>query len=178
MTGKERPQVELPKVCHQLVSERVSFFGLSWEMEKIMVSKIEWYIWPSFNKLILNTVDRFLHYISNTGKIKNIQEDEDNFSFFRFYFLLLLFSTAGAAYGGSQARGQIRATAAGLHHSSQQCRLLNPLSESMDWTRILMDTGRVRFCWATRELLKIPWITAYCDNNYFPLRPLPSLHPT
>ena len=51
-------------------------------------------------------------------------------------------------YGGSQARGQIRAVAAlayttatatldlshvcDLHHSSWQCRILNPLSETRD----------------------------------------------
>ena len=32
-------------------------------------------------------------------------------------FIYLLFRAALAAYGGSQARGQIRAIAAGLHHS-------------------------------------------------------------
>ena len=40
------------------------------------------------------------------------------------------------AYGGSQARGQIRATAAGLRHSSQQCQ--NPLSKARDGTPNLM----------------------------------------
>ena len=34
-----------------------------------------------------------------------------------FSFLLLFFRAAPAAYGGSQARGRIRATAASLHHS-------------------------------------------------------------
>ena len=38
-----------------------------------------------------------------------------------------IFSAAGAAYGSSQTRGQIRATAASLHRSSQQYRILNPL---------------------------------------------------
>ena len=35
-----------------------------------------------------------------------------------------------AAYAGSQARGQIGAAAASLHHSSQQLWILNPLSEA------------------------------------------------
>ena len=67
---------------------------------------------------------------------------------------------AGAAYGSSQARGQIRATAAGLHHShnnaglshiynlhhsSQQCWILNPLSEARDQIHLLMDTAQIRF---------------------------------
>ena len=34
-----------------------------------------------------------------------------------FFFFFRLFRTAGAASGSSQARGQIRATAAGLRHS-------------------------------------------------------------
>ena len=36
------------------------------------------------------------------------------------------------AYGGSQARGGIGVVAAGLHHSSQQCLIVNPLSETRD----------------------------------------------
>ena len=34
-----------------------------------------------------------------------------------FFFLYLLFRAASMAYGSSQARGRIRAVAAGLHHS-------------------------------------------------------------
>ena len=30
-----------------------------------------------------------------------------------------------------------------LHHSSQQCRILNPLREARDWTSILMDSSQV-----------------------------------
>ena len=35
-----------------------------------------------------------------------------------------------------------------LHHSSQQHWILNPLSEARDWTRVLMNPSRVRYCWA------------------------------
>uniref|UniRef100_A0A8D1ASX5 Uncharacterized protein n=1 Tax=Sus scrofa TaxID=9823 RepID=A0A8D1ASX5_PIG len=38
--------------------------------------------------------------------------------FFFFFFFFLLFRATPAAYGGSQARCQIRVTAAGLHHSN------------------------------------------------------------
>ena len=63
-----------------------------------------------------------------------------------------------------QARGWTGAAAAGLHHnhnnigsehvcdlphSSHQCWVLNPLSRARDGSCILMDTSRVRFCWAT-----------------------------
>ena len=41
-----------------------------------------------------------------------------------FFFFLCLFRAAPVAYGGSQVRGQIRATAAGLYHSHS-----NPRSE-------------------------------------------------
>ena len=36
-----------------------------------------------------------------------------------------------------------------LHHSSQQCWILNPLSEARDQTRSLVDTSGVCFCLAT-----------------------------
>ena len=38
-----------------------------------------------------------------------------------------------------------------LHHSSQQRRILNPLSKTRDWTCILMDTSQVHYRWATTE---------------------------
>ena len=47
------------------------------------------------------------------------------------------------AYGGSQARGQIRALAAGLHHSSQQHQILNPLSRAKDQTCVLLDASQI-----------------------------------
>ena len=44
-----------------------------------------------------------------------------------FYFIFL--RATPVAYGGSQARGPNGAVAAGLHQSSQQHQILNPLSE-------------------------------------------------
>ena len=41
-----------------------------------------------------------------------------------------------------------------LHHSSQQCWILNPLSEVRDRTCVLMNTSRVRYHWATTGT---PW---------------------
>ena len=35
-----------------------------------------------------------------------------------------------------------------LHHSLRQCQILNPLSETRDRTRNLMDTSHIRFCCA------------------------------
>ena len=56
-----------------------------------------------------------------------------------FFFLSFFFAISGAApaaYGGSQARGQIRAVAAGLHHShsnaeSQPCLQPTPQFTAM-----------------------------------------------
>ena len=50
------------------------------------------------------------------------------------YFILLLFRAAPAAYGGSQARGQIGAIAASLHHSHSNAESkarLRPTSQPM-----------------------------------------------
>ena len=60
-------------------------------------------------------------------------------SFTEFIFLKNLFRATPMAYGSYQARGQFGATATpdlswvwDLHHSSQQCQSLNPLSEARD----------------------------------------------
>ena len=44
------------------------------------------------------------------------------FFFVCLFFAFLLFRATPMAYGGSQARGQIGATAAGLHHSHSNAR--------------------------------------------------------
>ena len=67
-----------------------------------------------------------------------------------FFFL---YRAIPAAYGCSQARGQIGAAAAGLHHSSWQHWILNPLSEVRDRIRILMDSSWVYSHWATMGTL-------------------------
>ena len=57
----------------------------------------------------------------------------------------IYFRATPVAYGSSQVRGQIRATAVSLHHSSQQRQILHPLSEARDRTHILMDTSWVPY---------------------------------
>ena len=82
-------------------------------------------------------------------------------SFIYLFTNFCLFRATPAAYGGSQAKGQIRAIAAGLHynhcnarpeltsgdlhHSSRQLRILNPLSEAGDQTCVLMDASQIHF---------------------------------
>ena len=60
----------------------------------------------------------------------------------KYILFFCLFRATPVAYGGSQARGQIRAVAASLRHNSQQRWILNPVSEARDRTLILMDASR------------------------------------
>ena len=48
------------------------------------------------------------------------------------------------AHGDSQARGLIRAVAAGLHYRSWQCQIPDLLSKARDRTHVIMD-ARVGF---------------------------------
>ena len=69
------------------------------------------------------------------------------------------------AYGGSWARGRIRAAAAGPHHSHSNARseprlqptpqhpIPNPLSEARDGSHVLRDPGWVCYVWAWQEPL-------------------------
>ena len=61
------------------------------------------------------------------------------------FFFFLLFRAPPVAYGGSQARGQIEATAAGLRHSSQQRQIPYPLSKARDRTHNLLVPSRICF---------------------------------
>ena len=93
------------------------------------------------------------------------------FLFFILSFCLL--RAAPTAYGGSQARGQMGAAAAGLHHSHSSKRsvsaptpqlteILNPLSETRDRTRILVDPSRIRFCCA---MMGTPLMASLCGPS-------------
>ena len=97
--------------------------------------------------------------------------------FFSFFFSFL-FRTAPTEYGGSQAGGPIRAVAAGLqtatamqdpscicdlHHSSQKCQILNPLSGARDQTCVLMNASQLCFCWATMGTPGIKAVDKLCN---------------
>ena len=79
--------------------------------------------------------------------------------FHLFFFFFPFLGPHSQAYGGSQARDLIGAVAPGLHHShsnagsepicdlhhsSQQCWILNPLLKARDRTRNLMVPSRIR----------------------------------
>ena len=81
------------------------------------------------------------------GSCDPLQAQEEILSFYFSFFLFCFFRVTPVAYGSSQARGWIRAIAAGLptatamwdprricnlHHSSGHCQILNPLNEAGD----------------------------------------------
>ena len=68
-----------------------------------------------------------------------------------FIYLVSFFKATSGIYRSSQARVQIGAVAAGLHHNSEQRWILNPRREARDRTHTLMDTGQVHVHWAMEE---------------------------
>ena len=110
-----------------------------------------------------------LHSLINTETWESIHVLKDPLYFrcagllvhtFAFFasVVFLLFRAASEEYGSSQVRGQIGATATAtrdptcdLHHSSRQCWIPEPLSETRDQTYIFKDTSCIHFHSATTE---------------------------
>ena len=107
--------------------------------------------------------DRFV-VIFTFATLNEMHPPPPALSFILLYFSL--FRTEPAVYGISQARSWIGAVATSLRHShsntesklclqpnhnSQQCQILNPLSEAWDWTCIPMDTSWVHHHWSIME---------------------------
>ena len=120
--------------------------------------------------------------MSHFNSLRTLKPD---LSFWHFsshlFFCLFLFMAAPTAYGNSQASGLIGAAAASLHHShtmpdpshmcnlhhsSQQCQILNPLSRARDQTCLLMDTIWFHYCWATMGTHLLQFLTCPVINNY------------
>ena len=101
------------------------------------------------------------HLLLKSGSITlithwNVHHQEFQLSVWvQFFWGFLLFSSAPMAFGGSQARRPIGATAAGLHHSSWQRWLLNPLSKARVQTHNLMVPSWICF-WCTTT--GTPWV--------------------
>ena len=112
-------------------------------------------------------------------------------TWFFFFFLslfFLLFRAAPTGYGGSQARGQIGATATAqatatvtpdlslvcnLYCSSWQRWILNPLSEARHRTHNLMVASRICFCCTTTGTLSLFLFKHFCA--WFVLKLLQSI---
>ena len=89
---------------------------------------------------------------------------------FCFCFCFCLFAISWAtptAYGGSQARGLIGAVAAGLHHSSWQRWILNPLSKAKDQTCNLKIPSYICFCCATMGTPLFFILLFYCSGIFY-----------
>ena len=54
-----------------------------------------------------------------------------------------------------------------LHHSSQQCRILNPTEQGQDRTCVLIDTSWVHYCWATMETPEDALFFLARQENFF-----------
>ena len=55
-----------------------------------------------------------------------------------------------------------------LHHSSGQCRILNPLSEARDGICVLTNAHQIRFHWVTMGtpliyLMNVSWLPTMCE---------------
>ena len=75
-------------------------------------------------------------------------------------FFLLLFRAAPVAYGGSQARGQIGATDASLHHSHSNFGSEPHLQPTPQLTATLGPLNKARD--QTRNLMVPSWICFHC----------------
>ena len=113
------------------------------------------------------------------------------------YMYNIFFRAALAAYRSSQARGWIRPAAASphnshnnirsnlvcdLHHSSGQGRILNPLSESREWTsifRIPVSLLPTEPWWELPKMILIHLLIAHKQGTHLPPKPgkMPTLGP-
>ena len=100
---------------------------------------------------------------------------------YKLFFFFFLFRATPVAYGGSQARGPVRATAASLHHkhsntmyltcdchlhhSSQKCQFLNPLSETRGWNCNLIVPNQICFCCVTTGTPKLVMASVFTTSS-------------
>ena len=85
--------------------------------------------------------------------VLNLLSHSGNFQIL--YSFFLLFRAALVTYGSSQARDQIGATAAGLHHRHSNAESPDSLNEARDQTHILRDASQSCFHCPTRGTLLI-----------------------
>ena len=79
--------------------------------------------------------------------------------FFLLSFHSFFLMAAPAAYGSSQARGQIRALAASHSYSHSNARSFNPVSKARDRTGIFMDASHVLNPLRHNRNLSCPFLT-------------------
>ena len=94
-----------------------------------------------------------------------------------FSIFFFLFRAAPMTYESFQARNWIRTIVASLchsricnlHHSSQQHRILNPMSGARDQTCVFMDTSWVHYQWATMGTPLFLFLLLFSCSSFFTL---------
>ena len=120
----------------------------------VLMSSNDWVYSVSLG--LCSTVDTLFQFIFKFLNLKN----------FLFYLFVLLGPRAlhlQVPRLGVKSELQLSATATAtatatqdssficdLHHSSQQCRILNLLNKARGWTCTLMDPSQVHYCWAMK----------------------------
>ena len=127
-------------------------------------------------------------------KIYALVLGQTTFSFFLFFFFLMLFGVAPRAYGSSQARGQMGTVAASLQHSHSNARSLTHWATSVTytatpdphsnarslthWARLGMEPATSWFLvgfvnhWATMETPSFSHLFNQCTESYCSCPPL------
>ena len=143
--------MEKPYICHNRCRKSI------WQNSAFFLTKILSKLVPDENYLNISKGHRKSTAIASSLTLRNwkslpsgIRSKACRFVLtISFFFLFFFFSRAvPMAYGNSQARGRVGATAVGLHPStamqylscvcdlhrnSGQCQILNPLSEAKGW---------------------------------------------
>ena len=75
--------------------------------------------------------------------------------------------TGAAAVWLHHSHSNARCEPCDLYHSSEQHRILNPLSKATDRTHIFMDTSQFRYHWATMGTPGVKVLTLNLAKNFF-----------
>ena len=167
-TGEQSYQLDSCVFVADLFSppQRFRFFSLSlffWQPWGILSSWARNQIPAPVGTYASTTPDALTHGagpgikpVSSAVDMPSISFRPNEYSKILFFFLRV----TGVAYGSSQVRGRIGATAASLHHSNARSKATsvtytiahgnahNPLSKARDRAHILMDTSRIHFHFA------------------------------
>ena len=120
---------------------------------------LRWYIWKSSVKKL-----NMLAACQGVNNNLDLWKRELNFIIIIFYFFRALPCGIWKFPGKGSNQLQLPATATAtpdpshfckLHHSSLQCRILDPLSEARDQTHIFRDASQVRSHCATTGIPKL-----------------------
>ena len=95
---------------------------------KHLLSKVKRHVhfWIPFARHLICTSSDLLNHFKHFPKFQKFVDIFCFISFLNLFFFFWIFRAASEAYGTSQARGQIGAAAASLHHSQSNVELQSP----------------------------------------------------